>query len=334
MRLSAKRFSDVRHRIADTPEFVVVITFLIIFLFFAARAGEFLSAYAISNFLTFGAIYGVAVIGVALLMIAGEFDLSIGSNMAVAMYVLVLLLLAGVPALLAVFLALAISALLGLINGLIVTNSRIPSFIVTLGSMLAYRGLARFLGQGRLINYPVENRPVLFDILNGYLRWPNDLFQPPANFRTSIFWFIALAIIMTIILTRTQFGNWVFASGGAPEAARAQGIPVKRVKLVSFVLSGLLAGFAGMLFFSHRLSVNPLTGYGSELLAVTASVIGGVRLTGGYGTIVGASIGVILMSMLEQGLASMGVAQEVFEAITGLILVLAMLANTTIGRQE
>lgn len=331
MRPSTKGLPAVCHRVADSPEIVAVVTFLLIFVFFAARAKEFLSAYAISNFLTFGAVYGVLVIGVAFLMIAGEFDLSVGSNMAVAMYILVLLLLARVPPLIAMCAALVASAALGLINGLLVTNSRIPSFIVTLGSMLAYRGLARFLGKGNLINYSIKDRPVLFDLLNGYMYWPNDLFQPPANFRTSIFWFLALVILMTIVLTRSRFGNWVFASGGAPHAALAQGVPVKRVKLVCLVLSGLSAGFAGMLFFSHRLSVNPLTGYGSELLAVTAAVIGGVRLTGGYGAIVGAAVGVILLSMLEQGLTSMGIAQEVFEATTGLILILAMLVNTTLG---
>jgi simple sugar transport system permease protein len=200
--------------------------------------------------------------------------------------------------------------------------------------MLAYRGLARFLGEGRLMNLPMESKPVLFDVLNGDLTYLNRLWEPPANFRSSIFWFVGLTVVMTIVLTRSRLGNWAYASGGNPNAALAQGVNVKRIKLVSFMLSGLLAGFAGMLFFSHRLSVNPLTGHGSELLAVAASVIGGVRLTGGYGTIVGASMGMILMSMLEQGLVSMGISQEIFQAVTGLILILAMLANTVIGRQD
>ena len=334
MKSADSRLSNIRRRISDTPEVVVLITTLIVFIFFSLRTESFFSAYAVSNFLTFGSIHGVAVIGVAFLMIAGEFDLSIGSTMAVAMYVLVLLMLAGVPALIAVLLALGVSASLGLINGLIVTNSKIPSFIVTLGTMLAYRGVARFIGQGSLMNYPMKSKPVLFNILNGDLARLNNLWDPPTNFRSSIFWFIGLTVVMTIVLNRTRFGNWAFASGGNAAAALAQGVNVKRIKVGSFMLSGLLAGFAGMLFFSHRLSVSPLTGNGSELLAVAACVIGGVRLTGGYGTIIGASIGIILMSMLEQGLASMGLAQEVFQAVTGLILILAMLANTIIGDQD
>ena len=328
------RLSSIRHKVADIPEVVVVITFLLIFVFFAFQAQSFLTAYAISNFLTFGAIYGIATIGVAFLMIAGEFDLSIGSVMAVSMYVLVLLMQIQIPPLLAVFLALLVSMMLGLINGLIVVNSRIPSFIVTLGSMLAYRGLARFLGHGKLINLSADSKPLLFEILNGYLAPINNLFEPAGNLRASVIWFLVLVAAMTFVLTRTRFGNWVFAVGGNPLAALALGINVKRTRLLSFVLCSLMAGFAGMLFFSHRLSVNPLTGYSSELLAVAAAVIGGVRLTGGYGTIIGAGVGILLMAMLEQGLASMGIAQEVFEAITGLILVLAMLANTLIRGRE
>lgn len=315
-------------------EAVVTITFVLVFIFFALNAGDFLSAYAISNFLTFGAVNGVVVIGVAFLMISGEFDLSVGSTMAVAMYVLVLALLAQIPALVAVVLALAVALLLGLVNGLIVVHSRIPSFIVTLGSMLAYRGLARFLGKGRLINYTVENKPELFTYLNGYLTGLNNLFEPRGNFRAAILWFIGLVIVMTIVLMRTRFGNWTFATGGNPGAALSQGVHVNRVKLICFMLSSFFAGFAGILFFSHRFSVNPLTGHGSELVAVAASVIGGVRLTGGYGTIIGASVGMVLMNMLEQGLTSMGIPLEIFQAVAGAIIILSVIANTYIGKQE
>jgi simple sugar transport system permease protein len=320
--------------VADRPEAVVAITFLALFVFFSLKAGDFFSAYAISNFLTFGSVYGVVAVGVAFLMICGEFDLSVGSAMAVTMYVLILLLLANVPALIAIVAAMLVGALLGLINGLVVVNSRIPSFIVTMGSMLAYRGVARFLGSGRLMNYSPKNPSVLFSILNGPLSGLNNLFQPAGNFRAAILWFILLTVLLTALLMRTRFGNWTYAVGGNPGAALTQGINVKRVRLVCFVLSGFVAGFAGVLFFSYRFSVNPLTGYGLELVAVAAAVIGGVQLTGGYGTIAGTAIGIILMSMLEQALASMGIAQEVFEAVTGLIIIFSVLANTLIGKQD
>ncbi len=334
MRSIPIRFAKLRLRVADRPEAVVAITFIALFVFFSLKAGDFFSAYAISNFLTFGSVYGVVATGVAFLMISGEFDLSVGSTMAVSMYVLILLLLADVPAPLAIVAAVGAGALLGYVNGFVVVNSRIPSFIVTLGSMLAYRGLARFLGGGRLMNYSTQNPSALFDLLNGPLTGLNDLFEPAGNFRAAILWFILLTILLSFLLMRTRFGNWTFAVGGNPGAALAQGINVKRVRLICFILSGFVAAFAGVLFFSYRFSVNPLTGYGLELVAVAAAVIGGVRLTGGYGTIGGTAIGIILMSMLEQALASMGIAQEIFETVTGFIVIFSVLANTLIGKQD
>lgn len=324
----------LRYSVADRPELVAIITFAIVFLIFALNARDFLTAYAISNFLTFGAVYGVVVVGVAFLMIAGEFDLSVGAIMAVAMYILFHLLTLGVPPVLAIILCLASGAALGLVNGLIVTNTRIPSFIVTLGSMLAYRGLARALGAGRLLNYQVQPRPQVFQILNGDLSVINQMFVPASNFRAVILWFLVLVVVMTVILQRSRFGNWAIAVGGSPGAAMTQGINVRTVKTLGFVLTGLLSAFAGTLFFAHRFSVNPLSGMGTDLIAVAASVIGGVLLTGGAGSIVGPAIGIILMSMLEQGLTSMGIAQEIFEGVTGFIIILSVLSNVFLGNQR
>ncbi|HXV98437.1 MAG TPA: ABC transporter permease [Anaerolineae bacterium] len=328
------RLADLRHTIADFPELITLFTFAVIFLFFAFATDTFLSAYALSNILTFGGITGIVVIGVAFLMISGEFDLSVGSTLAVASYVFALALGAEVPATLAMILALAISALLGLINGLIVAYSRIPSFIVTLGTLFAYRGLARILGGGTAVKYTPNDMPALFIYLNDSLSPINNLFDPPGNFRASSLWFIGLVIVMTIVLERSRYGNWTFATGGNPLAAISQGVNVKMVKIINFVISGCLAGLAGILIFSQRNSATPLAGVGLELIAVAAAVIGGVRLTGGYGTIIGASIGVLLMSMLEQGLALLGVPNEIFRAIAGFIIIITVTVNTYLRKGE
>jgi len=137
---------------------------------------------------------------------------------------------------------------------------------------------------------------------------------------------------LALILRRTRFGNWVFAIGGNPGAALAQGVPVKRVKLTTFVLTGLLTGMASVMQFAHRTSVDPLRGEGWELIAVAACVIGGVQLTGGVGTIFGATVGILLLQMLEQGLVLMGVSVQIFRA--GLILMLSVVLNTYLGRSE
>ncbi|NJN93863.1 MAG: ABC transporter permease [Anaerolineales bacterium] len=329
------RLTDLRHTVADYPEIITLFTFVVIFLYFALAAPDtFLSALALSNILTFGGITGVVVIGVAFLMISGEFDLSVGSNLAVASYVFALSLVGGIPAVPAMLLALLVSVLLGLVNGLIVAYSRIPSFIVTLGTLFAYRGLARILGEGVAVKYTPDELPGLFAYLNGSLAALNNLFDPTGNFRASSLWFIALIIIMTVILERTRYGNWTFATGGNALAARSQGVNVKAVKIINFMISGCLAGLAGILIFSQRNSATPLAGTGMELIAVAAAVIGGVRLTGGYGTIIGASIGVLLMSMLEQGLALLGIPNEIFRAVAGFIIIVTVAVNTYLRKAE
>jgi simple sugar transport system permease protein len=307
---------------------------VIIFLFFALATEPFISAYAISNVLTFGGIYGIIVIGVAFLMISGEFDLSVGSTLAVASYTFVLALLAGIPPVFAVLLALVVSSCLGLVNGLVVVYFGLPSFIVTLGTLFAYRGLARIIGKGTAVTFTPERMPALFTYLNGYLTSINELFSPAGNFRASSVWFIGLIIVMTFVLQRTRYGNWTFATGGNREAALSLGVNVKRVKIINFMISGCLAGLAGVLIFAQRNSATPLAGLGIELIAVAAAVIGGVRLTGGYGTIVGAGVGILLMSTLEQGLALMGIPNEIFRAVAGFIIILTVVANTYISGEE
>ena len=332
MQAQASITSRLRHTLTDFSEIVALISFLVLFIFFAIAADNFLTGFALANILTFASITGIVVVGVAILMIAGEFDLSVGSTFAVASYVFALSMNAGVPPVLAMVLALIISCLLGLVNGLIVTGTGIPSFIATLGTMLAYRGIARGLGGGDFAQF-LGDRNLLFGILNGAIEPINQLFDPAANFRVSILWFLLLAVIMALTLRRSSFGNWVYAVGGNPGAALSQGVAVKRVKVICFVLTGLLAGVAGIMQFSHRLSVDPLRGAGIELVAVAACVIGGIRLTGGYGTILGACIGVILLQMLEQGLVLMQVPIQVFRAVAGLILLIAVIVNTFLSKE-
>jgi simple sugar transport system permease protein len=322
-----------RYRLAEFPEAVVLISFAILFLFFALAAEHFLTAVALTNILYFSSLLGIMVVGVAMLMIAGEFDLSVGANLAVASFVFAWALNAGIAALPAMIISVVVSSLLGLVNGLIVVYTGIPSFIATLGTMLAYRGIARAIGGGMLAKY-VESTPILFLVLNGAIDAINELFEPVANLRVSILWFIVIALLGALVLRRTRYGNWVYATGGNPGAALAQGVPVRRVKLMTFTLVGLLVGLASVMQFAHRTSVDPLRGDGMELLAVAACVIGGVRLTGGVGTIFGAVIGVLLLTTLEQGLVLMGMSVQVFRAVAGLILMLSVILNTYLLRSS
>ncbi len=325
--------TQFRFKLARYPEAVTLIGFWAIFIFFSIAAEHFLTPLALSNILSFSSILGIIVVGVATLMIAGEFDLSVGSIFAVTSFVFALSMNEGVPPFFALTLALLVSALLGAVNGLIVILSGIPSFIATLGTMLAYRGLARAIGGGDLAKY-IESRPLLFSVLNAALDPINELSFPIANLRMSVFWWLLIVVLMALVLRRMRFGNWIYATGGNPDAALAQGVPVKRVKLAAFVLVGLLAGIASVVSFAHRTSVDPLRGEGWELIAVAACVIGGVQLTGGVGTIFGATVGIVLLQMLEQGLVLMGVSVQIFRAVAGFILLLSVVIYTVLTRAD
>lgn len=322
----------IRHRLADASELVVLISFALVFLFFSIRAENFLSLVSLTNILTIASIKGIFIVGVAMLMISGEFDLSVGSILAVATFVFALSLEGGIAPLPAFVFAMAVSAALGGINGFIVIRTGIPSFIATLGTMLAFRGIARAIGGGDFARYTGE-LPAFFSGLNGEFTFINRLAEPAGSARMGIVWFLLFAVLAAVVMRNTRFGSWVYATGGNRAAAIAQGVKTKSVIAVNYIVTGLLAGFAGIVQFASRPAVDPLRGEGWELTAVAACVIGGIWLSGGYGTIVGAAIGMLLLQMVEQGLILVGVDVQLFQATIGLILILAVISNTYLSRQ-
>ncbi len=322
----------IRHRLADASELVVLISFALVFLFFSIRAENFLSLVSLTNILTIASIKGIFIVGVAMLMISGEFDLSVGSILAVATFVFALSLEGGIAPLPAFVFAMAVSAALGGINGFIVIRTGIPSFIATLGTMLAFRGIARAIGGGDFARYTGE-LPAFFSGLNGEFTFINRLAEPAGSARMGIVWFLLFTVLAAVVMRNTRFGSWVYATGGNRAAAIAQGVKTKSVIAVNYIVTGLLAGFAGIVQFASRPAVDPLRGEGWELTAVAACVIGGIWLSGGYGTIVGAAIGMLLLQMVEQGLILVGVDVQLFQATIGLILILAVISNTYLSRQ-
>ncbi len=312
---------------------VALLSLVGLLIFFALAADNFVTPLALTNIASFAGVFGIIVVGVAMLMIGGEFDLSVGAVLAVAGFLLAILLNAGYSVWIAVLAAVASGTALGLINGLIVVQTGIPSFITTLGTMLAFRGIARAMGGGDFAKY-TGDAPWLFATLNGPVTRVNEAFTPAANLRMSVFWFLAIALIASIVMGRMRFGNWVYAVGGNREAAVAQGVPVRRVKLTLFALSGLLAALAGVVQFAERGSIDPLRGQGWELMAVVACVIGGIPLTGGAGAVMGAVIGVFMLQVLEQGLVLMGASVQVFRAIVGFILILSVMFTSWLSRTE
>lgn len=304
------------------PLAVFIITFLLLSIF----VPKFLTMRSITGIINAATLNATIAIGVTMLMISGEFDLSVGSMLAVGGYIFGGLTRAGYPALGLAF-AILIPGLLGAFNGLILVWTGIPSFIVTLGTKYFFKGMLWVLSAGQMLQ-TIGKQPV-FDLFNARLDILNN-FLKGANFRTSLIWLILLVAIFQALLVRTTYGNHVFAVGGNAGAAKAQGVNVRRVKVMNFILSGALAGFTGVLLFSQYQTVLVASGDGMELSAIAAAVVGGVLITGGAGSIWGALIGALTISMLRTGVVLMDIPfipADNFEAIVGVTIILAVILN-------
>lgn len=309
------------------PLLVLVVVFVLL-----CFVPKFFTLRSVTGIINAATLSGMLAIGVTMLMISGEFDLSVGSVMAVGGYLFGYFSMSGNP-LLGLVLALLIPALLGAVNGLILVGTNIPSFIVTLGTKYLYRGLLWIVSGGAMLQ-TVEKLGI-YNVFNGRLDVINDLFKG-ANFRTSLFWLLGIALIMQYLLTRTAYGNHVFSVGGNPGAARGQGVNVKRVKVINFAITGLLAGFTGILLFSQYATVRVASGDGMELSAIAAAVVGGTLITGGYGNIFGALIGALTISTLRTGVVLMNIPfipADNFEAVVGVTIILAVILNNWLRKR-
>ncbi len=299
---------------------------IVIFILFSLFVPKFFTFRSVSGILNAITLTGMITVGVTMLMITGEFDLSVGSVMAIGGYIYGTLSMQGQPGL-GLFLAILIPAGLGAINGLLYVTTGIPSFIVTLGTKYFYRGMLWVITAGTMLQ-TVDRLPI-YSVFNGRLNALNNLL-PQANFRTSLLWLVLMVLIFQYILTRTRFGNHALAVGGNAGAALGQGVNVKRVRVLTFIITGMMAGFTGVMLFSQYYTVRVASGDGLELSAIAAAVVGGTLITGGAGSVWGALIGAIIISTLRTGVVLMDIPfipADNFEAIVGVTIVLAAILN-------
>src|SRR5215469_15383980 len=304
----------------EKPELAgAVLLAVLIVVFEIASNGAFLSYENLRGILGLLPEVGLVAIGVTILMIAGEFDLSVGSVFALAPMVMAVSMVAGVPFAPAVLLGLLVAAFVGILNGFITLRFAIPSFITTLGMLFVARSITVVISGG----FP----PVLpFDI-------PSWIFTTYVGLiRLSMLWFAAIAIVLAAVLSLTNFGNWIKSTGGQIEAAASMGISTNAVKMICFVLCAVLAGFAGIIQVLRLGSPLPSLGEGLELQAVAAAVIGGTSLYGGIGTVLGAIVGALLIRVIDNGLVLSHVDANWFKFAIGSLLVLAVVANAWLRR--
>jgi len=292
-----------------------------------------------------------------MLMVAGEFDLSVGSmigfaGISIAMFGVVW----GLPMWVAILITFAICMGVGAINGLIVVRTGLPSFIVTLAFLFILRGFTIFIPQ------TVENRTIIGGIaeaaqgdwlaavfstdLAGWLFvWLADIGLIDTFSRGSragepvisgipmlLVWAVAMVIAGHVVLTRTRFGNWIFAAGGDAQAARYVGVPVDRVKIIMFMTTAFCATVFACLQVFEFGSAAADRGVLKEFEAIIAVVIGGALLTGGYGSVMGAALGALIFGVVQQGLFFADVESSLFRVFLGLILLFAVILNTYIRR--
>lgn len=425
---------SIRIRLAESPGAGAIVGFLVLFMFFSVATDLFLQPTSLAGALTNNVTRGIVAIGVTMLMISGEFDLSVGSLLGIAGLTFLGLMTGQFPPggpqlhpVLAALLTLVFVGFLGSINGFILIKTGIPSFIVTLATLLMLRGLplvfiaggrnlryvdyfsepplidisriliivmalvlavglvfvARSLLQSRLANFRLLQqtydtnisdfrllalvasflalalisllvagllvilvgsvldqinqigqgsaflRISFFDLMNGRIESLPIVGEIPReiNLRIGVFWWFMLVVIFQFILNETRYGNATFATGGNPGAARAQGIHVNRIKVMNFIIVAVLVAVAGIFDASRLQSIDALRGQGLELEVIAATVIGGALLSGGYGSIIGALLGVFMFGMMQTGLVLIGVDARLFNAFIGAIILGAVIIN-------
>ena len=300
------------------PEISALVMLLIVMAGFALYAPQFASTGNTRVILFAVPELGIVALGVGILMIAGEFDLSVGSVFAlVPMVIVVVMGRFDLAPVLAIALGLASALLIGYVNGWITLTFGIPSFVTTLGMLFIVRSLATVLSGGFPPPFPAAT--------------PTGLFVADLGlFRSSMLWFAAFIVILAVMLQATNLGNWIFATGGQRQAADDMGIDTRRVKLFCFMLCSLAAGFAGMITTFRLHSALPSLGEGLELQAIAAAVIGGTALTGGIGSVVGFVIGTLLIRVIDNGLVMARIDANWFRFAIGALTILAVILNTTL----
>lgn len=312
-------FSKSRGLLAR-PEIAALAIFILICLLFSLLNDRFLTAGNFTVYMQPIPELAIVAIGVTVLMIAGEFDLSVGSVFGLTPMVVVLLMTAGdLPMPIAVLTGLAVAMIVGFLNGWITLNLKIPSFIATLGMLFMARSLAIVLAGGFP---PIFPRDAPVEWLVGRI----DLFGLLP--RMSVLYMIAIAVIFGFTLRRTDFGHWIHATGGHPQAARDMGINTYRVKMACFIICSTLAGLAGIIQSFRVKVIVPNLGTGIELQAIAAAVIGGAALTGGIGAAAGAIIGAMLIAIIENILILSGINANWFNFAVGAMIVGAVVLNT------
>jgi simple sugar transport system permease protein len=333
---AARRTADrpLLTRLLVRPEVGALIGAIAVYILFWAVAPSFRPLGSLSLVLYQASTLGLMALPVGLLMIGGEFDLSAGvavttSSLTASMFCYQFTTNVWVG----VAVALVVSLAIGFFNGVMLVKTKLPSFLVTLGTFLMLQGLNIAITKLVTGNVATNDISDIQGFASAHDVFAADISIGGVSVKVTVFWWIASVAVGSWVLLRTRFGNWTFAVGGQKDSARAVGVPVARTKIILFVLVGLGAWFVGMHQLFQFNTVQSGTGTGNELLYIVAAVIGGCLLTGGFGSVVGPAIGAFIFGMVSQGIVFAGWDANWFQFFLGLMLLGAMLLNTWVQRQ-
>ncbi|HMR67317.1 MAG TPA: ABC transporter permease [Anaerolineae bacterium] len=318
---SGSHFQTMLSSIFGAREFGILAFLVIAVIVIGFLRPTFLAPNNIFNMARQMAQITIMAVAMTYLITAQELDLSIGSTFGFCTLLMGLLAKDhGFDLWLALGVSILAAVVIGLINGFITTRGAIPSFIVTLGMLSIVRGFTLLLSP-----WPVSGleHPTFFTVLAGNI----------GPISVQIFWMLAIAVVGSLVLNRTTFGYNVRATGSNRAAAVLSGVPVRRVKMIAFVLVSVSAAFAGALSFAHLTSVSPTAGAGLELTIIAAVVIGGTALFGGEGTVIGTVLGAALLTVMRNGVVQLGGEGRLQEAFLGAIIIVAVLIHTHLGKK-
>ena len=297
---------------------------LALLVFFSLGSPNFLQADNLVAILQATAVNGVLAVACTFVIVSGGIDLSVGTLMTFCSVMTgVVLTNMGLPLPLGVLTAIGCGALCGLVSGWVIARLEVPPFITTLGMMMLLKGLALVIS---------GTRPIYFNDTEGFTAIAQDslieALIPGVAIPNSVLILALVSLLAGVVLNRTVLGRYCFALGSNEEAVRLSGVNVRGWKMAIYALGGGICGVAGLLMASRLNSAQPALGQGYELDAIAAVVIGGTSLAGGTGTILGTLIGAFIMSVLTNGLRILNVAQEWQTVVTGVIIILAVYADS------
>lgn len=294
------------------PELLLLILIIATCLLFGQLNENFLTVSSLRILLLSVVFYGVILIGQSLLIIGGEFDLSVGAVASLgSVSTAILLADYGMNFAAAIFFGCLIGAAVGLLNGVVTVLVGIPAFVTTLAMLFMVRGFGYVLTGGDPV-YPLPGNPEVLSktVIFGLV--------------SSIWIFLILFLVADLYIRNSAVGRKIYLVGGNPVAARMSGIKVRQVKIGLFILTGALSAFSGILLMSRSERADNVTGLGWELAVIAAAAVGGIKLEGGHGTLTGAFLGLIFLQVILQGLTTIGTNAMLLDAIKGIVMVVAV----------